>query len=245
MLAGCFGGGSGRDGQAVATVGSPVRAESWELTVTNFRRADSLAGSEGRVFESAPDRTFLVVHVVLRAVGAKHERAVSSKAASLVGSDGVLYPAVGGGEGPVCANCVFALSTDTSEIALKFVFEVGEESAGQSFAFRYDKHSPAVAVSLAGPPDPRVLEITGTPAPERASAWATVSPGGATGCARGAPYAFFVRRGDPTKLLVYFGGGGGCFDYRSCARKRLSSTIESQSSMTLVLSARGSSTPRT
>lgn len=47
--------------------------------------------------------------------------------------------------------------------------------------------------------------------------WTKVSPGGTTRCARGGSYAFWIRRGDPKKLLVFFQGGGGCFDQRSCA----------------------------
>jgi len=216
-VAGCFGGGSEGDGPAVATIGSTVHAEDWELTVTGLQRATSLAGSEGRVFRPPPDQTFLVVAFALHAAGAKHERTISSNGASLVGTDHVVYPAVGGGEGPVCANCVFDLSTDAKEISLKFVFLVGERSARQSFAFRYDKRSPAFALSLAGAPDPHVVEVKGTSPPIRGGVWRTVTPGGKTRCARGAPYAFLVRRADPEKLLVYFGGGGGCFDYRSCA----------------------------
>jgi dienelactone hydrolase len=47
--------------------------------------------------------------------------------------------------------------------------------------------------------------------------WRRISPGGRTRCARGGPYAFWLRRGNPKKLLVFFQGGGGCFDQRSCA----------------------------
>jgi hypothetical protein len=47
--------------------------------------------------------------------------------------------------------------------------------------------------------------------------WTKVAPGGKTRCARGGPYAFWLRRGDPKKLLVFFQGGGGCFDTRTCA----------------------------
>jgi hypothetical protein len=46
--------------------------------------------------------------------------------------------------------------------------------------------------------------------------WQRVEPGGATRCARGGEYAFWIRRGDPRKLLVFFQGGGGCFDVRTC-----------------------------
>ena len=47
--------------------------------------------------------------------------------------------------------------------------------------------------------------------------WERVEPGGETRCARGNPYAFWIRRGDPRKLLVFFEGGGGCFDATTCA----------------------------
>jgi Pectinacetylesterase len=51
----------------------------------------------------------------------------------------------------------------------------------------------------------------------RAEGWERVEPGGETRCARGGKYAFWVRRGDPAKLLVFFQGGGGCFDETTCA----------------------------
>lgn len=47
--------------------------------------------------------------------------------------------------------------------------------------------------------------------------WTKISPGGKTRCARGGPYAFWLRRGDPKKLMIFFQGGGGCFDRRTCA----------------------------
>jgi hypothetical protein len=47
--------------------------------------------------------------------------------------------------------------------------------------------------------------------------WTKISPGGKTRCARGGPYAFWLRHGDPKKLMIFFQGGGGCFDQRTCA----------------------------
>jgi hypothetical protein len=71
---------------------------------------------------------------------------------------------------------------------------------------------PLVAVLLAG---------CASAAPERAAAppggWQRVEPGGKTRCARGGPYAFWLRRGDPKRLVIFFQGGGGCFDARTCA----------------------------
>jgi hypothetical protein len=47
--------------------------------------------------------------------------------------------------------------------------------------------------------------------------WVKVLAGGKTRCARGGAYAFWLRKGDPERLLVFFQGGGGCFDELTCA----------------------------
>ncbi|MFN8530835.1 MAG: pectin acetylesterase-family hydrolase [Anaerolineae bacterium] len=47
--------------------------------------------------------------------------------------------------------------------------------------------------------------------------WNALAPGGDTICARGTPYQFFVRPGDPSKLMLYFEGGGGCWDDLTCS----------------------------
>ncbi|HVR29016.1 MAG TPA: pectin acetylesterase-family hydrolase, partial [Thermoanaerobaculia bacterium] len=49
-----------------------------------------------------------------------------------------------------------------------------------------------------------------------AAGWNPIEPGGETVCSDGTPYKFFARPGDPAKLVVYFQGGGGCFDARTC-----------------------------
>jgi hypothetical protein len=46
--------------------------------------------------------------------------------------------------------------------------------------------------------------------------WNTIAPGGETTCSDGSPYQFVVRAANPAKLLVYFQGGGACFDGRTC-----------------------------
>lgn len=56
----------------------------------------------------------------------------------------------------------------------------------------------------------------GTRAQESARAWKQIAPGGKTGCANGSPYSFYVRDGAPSKLLVYFEGGGACWNNFSC-----------------------------
>lgn len=52
----------------------------------------------------------------------------------------------------------------------------------------------------------------------RAQEWQPVTPGGVDQvCARGTPYTFFVRAGDPSKLLIFFQGGGACWNDETCA----------------------------
>jgi hypothetical protein len=72
------------------------------------------------------------------------------------------------------------------------------------------------AAGCAGDDDARVESAASAPALQPGT-WVRVAPGGRTRCARGAAYAYWIRRGDPKRLLVFFQGGGGCFDPRSCA----------------------------
>ncbi|MBA2460299.1 MAG: hypothetical protein H0V45_00785 [Actinobacteria bacterium] len=52
---------------------------------------------------------------------------------------------------------------------------------------------------------------------QTAGTWQRVETGGATRCARGGRFAFWIRRGDPKRLVVFFQGGGGCFSKETCA----------------------------
>jgi hypothetical protein len=47
-------------------------------------------------------------------------------------------------------------------------------------------------------------------------AWQRIDTATNTTCARGTPYAFWARAGKVNKLLVYFQGGGGCWNYDTC-----------------------------
>ena len=48
------------------------------------------------------------------------------------------------------------------------------------------------------------------------SDWEKVVPGGDCECADGSEFAFWVREGDPNKVVLYLDGGGSCFDETSC-----------------------------
>ena len=53
----------------------------------------------------------------------------------------------------------------------------------------------------------------------KASEWTEIKPGGATACARGDDYAFFVSPGSSNKVIIDFIGGGACWSAETCAKE--------------------------
>ena len=53
-----------------------------------------------------------------------------------------------------------------------------------------------------------------------APGWNRVDGGPTTTCSLGSPYGFFVEPGDSRRLMVYFQGGGACWDAETCDVKR-------------------------
>lgn len=49
-----------------------------------------------------------------------------------------------------------------------------------------------------------------------ADGWQEMTPGGDTLCSDGSAYRFYVRKGDPEKLMVYLQGGGACWTRENC-----------------------------
>lgn len=60
-------------------------------------------------------------------------------------------------------------------------------------------------------------DISGLPSLDALSpGWNQIDPGGSTTCARGGAYSFFVRKTSSDKLLIYFEGGGSCYNAATC-----------------------------
>ena len=62
-----------------------------------------------------------------------------------------------------------------------------------------------------------------------AAGWETKTPGGGCECANGSKYSFYVRTGDPKKVVLFLDGGGGCWSAATCATSsgnRYQTTIE-------------------
>ncbi len=62
--------------------------------------------------------------------------------------------------------------------------------------------------------EPAVTEPEATDAP---TAWSTFDHDGDCVCADGSPIEFLERPADPTKVVLYFEGGGACFSAETCA----------------------------
>jgi hypothetical protein len=78
----------------------------------------------------------------------------------------------------------------------------------------------AFATACAGNNDDAGAAASTAPATTTAPAdqkWKKVVPGGDCECADGSKFAFWERRADPTKVVLFLDGGGACFDAKTCA----------------------------
>ncbi|MCP5095360.1 MAG: pectinesterase [Chloroflexi bacterium] len=85
--------------------------------------------------------------------------------------------------------------------------------------------APAQIPANAVPAPPHATVAVANNGPDFASlnpGWTKVEPGGDTRCAHDTDFAYWVKPGTVDKLLIYFEGGGGCWDADSC---RLGSTF--------------------
>jgi pectinacetylesterase len=59
------------------------------------------------------------------------------------------------------------------------------------------------------------------------STWQRVPGGPGTSCGLGDPFSFFTHAGDPRRVLVFFGGGGACWNALTCGEHpTFSSTVD-------------------
>jgi Pectinacetylesterase len=76
----------------------------------------------------------------------------------------------------------------------------------------------AGATGCGGDDDRTAVTAAATSATASANqTWTKVVPGGDCECADGSEFAFWERRADPTKAVLFLDGGGACFDAESCA----------------------------
>jgi hypothetical protein len=71
------------------------------------------------------------------------------------------------------------------------------------------------AIGSGGATSPPTLPPTETAATD--FGWEQIVPGGDCACADGSEFNFWVRQGDPAKVVLFLEGGGACFDPTTCA----------------------------
>ena len=59
-------------------------------------------------------------------------------------------------------------------------------------------------------------QVTAREGEQQGALWETIAPGGDTVCSDGSPYEFHMRRGSKDHLLIFFNGGGACWDSGTC-----------------------------
>ena len=92
----------------------------------------------------------------------------------------------------------------------------GEEEKGEATA------TPAATATGAATAAASPTTTAGSPqTPELASGWTKIAPGGETICSRGTPFAYFVHPGTVNRLVVYFQGGGACWEAKTCSLRGL------------------------
>lgn len=76
---------------------------------------------------------------------------------------------------------------------------------------------PTAAGPPTAPPATAAATAPASPAPTQLPpGWTRIEPGGDTICARGTPFVFWARPARPDQLLIFFQGGGGCWDAETC-----------------------------
>ena len=73
----------------------------------------------------------------------------------------------------------------------------------------------AALACTAGEEAPEPVDLQ-APLADLQEGWNTITPGGSTTCSDGSPFRFFVRAADPTQLVFYLQGGGGCWNAQTC-----------------------------
>ena len=67
-----------------------------------------------------------------------------------------------------------------------------------------------------------------TPAAIVPDQWTAVDPGPGCMCMDGSPFELWDRPGDPTKVVLYFEGGGACFSAETCNFANSTATVNLQ-----------------
>jgi len=122
-------------------------------------------------------------------------------------------------EGDDAAGLDQALATCDGEVAAAYALDPDTGQWSHWFAGKPDISNLSTVDNMGG-----VLALGGTTTPGTPSlpaGWTKIEPGGDTICSTGTPYAYWVHPGTVNRLVVYFEGGGACWDDNTCSNPGL------------------------
>lgn len=122
-------------------------------------------------------------------------------------------------EGDDDADVDQALATCDGEVAAAYAIDPDTGQWSHWFAGEPDISNLSTIDNIGG-----VLALGAAAAPQTPTlpaGWTKIEPGGETICSTGTPYAFYVHPGTVNRLVVYFEGGGACWDENTCSNPGL------------------------
>jgi len=122
-------------------------------------------------------------------------------------------------EGDDGASLDQALATCTGDVAAAYAIDSATGEWKHWFSGKPELSNLSTVDDMGGM---LALGATTTPGtPTLAAGWTKIEPGGETICSTGTPYAFYVHPGTVNRLVVYFEGGGACWDAGTCSNPDL------------------------
>jgi Pectinacetylesterase len=85
--------------------------------------------------------------------------------------------------------------------------------------------APTTAAPTTAVPTTAPATTEATPAAIVPDQWTSVDPGPGCMCMDGSPFELWDRPGDPTKVVLYFEGGGACFSAETCNFENSTATV--------------------
>jgi hypothetical protein len=118
------------------------------------------------------------------------------------------------GDDATDADDAFA-TCDEGGVAVAYSIDPATQQWSRWFADRPELNTLTTVDDMQG-----VLALGGAAAPATPvlpAGWTKIEPGGDTICSLGTPYAFYVHPGTVNRLVLYFEGGGACWNDFTCS----------------------------
>lgn len=145
-------------------MGVPVASGMWQITIEGAREESSIESGfypNRTTYTPKEGLTFLIVDLSVRTLEPGQTIAVSSMEVAIIGKDGDIHTAEGGGfsESNLCAACIVTMSMTGEKLTASFVFVIPQDRINEQWKLQY-KDAPSIPFSMnEKPPSAYVTEI--------------------------------------------------------------------------------------